>query len=158
MALTYGFCLGPEDTLYTAEEFSEAMAKAFGDGVCQVGSKFETAANGMALTVGTGYGRVAGRWVQNDEPLQIPVQPGPNHADRTDILALQADLNARSATLALLPGADLDNLPDGVKLLPLYSLHVKRGATSLLPADLTDLRTYAPPLSAGCADALRAYA
>lgn len=157
MAITYGFCLGPDNTMYTAGEFSEAFGKAFGDGVCEWGRRFETDVNGLALSVGTGYGLAAGRWVCNDEPLQIAVRPGPSHADRTDLLALQADRPARKATLALLPDTGPDNLPAEPYTVPLYSLHVKRGATSLLPGDLTDLRTFVPPLSAVSADALRAY-
>ncbi len=157
MALTYGFCLGSDTTLYTAKQFSEAVHKAFGDGVCEWGKKFETSVNGLSLTVGTGFGLVAGHWVKNDEPLQISVQPGPSHTDRTDLLVLQADEKARTATLALLPGTAPDALPDEPYIVPLYSLHVQRGATSLLPDDLTDLRAFVPPLSAVSADALRAY-
>lgn len=157
MALTYGFCLGPETTLYTAKQFSEAIHNAFGDGVCDWGSKFETSVSGISLTVGTGYGLLAGYFVKNDEPLQIAVQPGPSHADRTDLLALQADETTRKATLLLLPGTTPDSLPQDLYTVPLYSLHVQRGATSLLPADLTDLRPFVPPLSEVSADALRAF-
>lgn len=157
MSLTYGFCLGPETTMYTAKQFSEAIHNAFGDGVCEWGSKFAASVNGLTLTVGTGYGLVAGYFVESDEPLQIPIQPGPSHADRTDLLALQADESTRKATLLLLPGTSPDPPPPSLYTVPLYSLHVKRGATSLLPDDLTDLRTFVPPLSAVSADALRAY-
>lgn len=158
MSLTYGFCLGPEITLYTAKQFSEPLCSAFGDGVCAWGSRFETSVNGIRLTVGTGYGMVAGRYVKNDEPLQIAVQPGPSHGDRTDLLALQADESTRQAALVLLPNTTPDSLPADPPTVPLYSLHVKRGATSLLPDDLADLRTFLPPLSDISVDALRAYA
>jgi len=157
MALTYGFCLGPENTMYTSAEFAEAFSRVFGDGVCDWGSVFEATAEGLQLTVGTGFGLTAGYWVKNDEPLTLTVPPAYNHADRTDFLVLQADLPARKARLTLIENADPADLPAEPHTVPLWQVYVKRGATNLLPGDLTDLRIQIPPLSSISADALRAY-
>ena len=42
MALTYGFCLGDENSQYDSKQFSEAFQSAFGDGITGYGGKFKT--------------------------------------------------------------------------------------------------------------------
>ena len=63
MALKYGVALGPSSAVDSAGDLSAAMWRLTGDGVCAQGSKFESSVDGMALTLGSGYGLAAGRWV-----------------------------------------------------------------------------------------------
>lgn len=157
MAFTYGFCLGEESRMYTSAEFSEAFSHVFGDGVCQWGSRFEASVSGLSLTLGSGFALAAGYWLKNDDPFALAVAPALHYADRTDLCAIQVDMDARKVSLAVLPSTSQDALPTSPYTIPLYSIRVKRGATNLLPEDLSDLRGYVPTLSSVTANALRAY-
>ncbi len=158
MSLSYGLCLGPTNTKYTAEQFSRALHHAAGDGVCQWGSRFAAELSGFQLSLGSGFAIAGGHWLKNDAPLALAVPPAYNHRDRTDLAAVQVDHQARQASLVLLEDADLDALPQEPLTMPLYALRVQRGAVDLLPSDVTDLRRNIPPLSSLTPEGLRAVA
>lgn len=155
--LKYGICLGESSAKDSSDDLSAAMWQLTGDGVCPVGSRFQAAAEGMGLTVGSGYALAAGRALGSDEPVELAASPGWAHADRQDIAAVQVDMKERRVRLAVLEGADPENLPSEPYTVPLYLLRVKRGATNLLPEDITDMRTYVPALSSLTKDGLRSY-
>lgn len=157
MALSYGLCLGAANAKYTAEQFSQSMQNVAGDGVCQWGSGFLASVSGLALTLGSGFALAQGHWVMNDAPITLSVSPAYNHRDRQDIAAVQVDHAVRRVSLVLLEDADPSRLPEEPYTVPLYLLRVKRGATNLLPADLTDLRKRIGTLQALSAPGLRAY-
>ena len=157
MALKYGVALGPSSAVDSAGDLSAAMWRLTGDGVCAQGSKFESSVDGMALTLGSGYGLAAGRWVESDAPLELEVSPGWSHRDRQDVAAIETDIKERRARLVVLEGVDPEHLPEEPYTVPLYLLHIKRGATNLLPGDFTDLRKYVPTLASLTKDGLRAY-
>lgn len=145
MALSYGFALRPADN---SAEFSNALHSIIGDGVTQQGGRVGVTVNGFTLTVSTGFAFAAGRYVENDEPYRMTIQPAGNNDDRTDALVARVDYAERKATLEILVGID----PAAIRADPsilrnddeysvfLYFIHVKRGATSLAPNDVTDLR------------------
>ncbi len=157
MALKYGVALGSSSAMDSADDLSAAMWRLTGDGVCARGSKFESSVEGRTLTLGSGYGLAAGRWVESDAPLELEVSPGWSHRDRQDIVAIEADIKERRARLVVLEGVDPEHLPDEPYTVPLYLLHIKRGATNLLSGDVTDLREYVPTLASLTKDGLRAY-
>lgn len=146
MALSYGFALRPTDN---STDFANALRTIAGDGITQQGGRFAVnSINGFTITLSTGYAFAAGRWAENDEPYRLTVQPSSNTADRTDALVCRVNYEARKATLEIL----VDVAPDAIRTDPsilrnneeysvfLYFIHVKRGATSLSPSDITDLR------------------
>lgn len=145
MALTYGFTLRPTDS---SADFSNALHAITGDGLAQDGGQFALTVNGFTVTIATGYAFAAGRWVQNDEPYRMAVQPAGNNADRTDALVARVDYQERKATLEILVDVDPAAIRSDPSILRnddeysvfLYFIHVKRGATSLTPNDVTDLR------------------
>ena len=148
MGLTYGFCLGDDSAQYTADAFSRAFRAITGDGVTSHGRRFAASPNGFTLTVGTGYGFVDGRYVQNTEPLRLTVQPPGSRADRTDALCLRVDHDRRKASVEIVEGMDAAAIRADPSLLRqgdavsvvLYFIRVRRGATYIDAADITDVR------------------
>lgn len=148
MSLTYGFCLGDEDTLYNSAQFSDAIHAIFGDGITPKGSRFSLSVNGMTATLSTGYALAAGRWTENDEQLALPLRASGNNDDRTDALVVRVDYTARMASIEVLTNVDAAAIRSDPSILKsgdtydliLYLIEVHRGATSILPLDITDLR------------------
>lgn len=157
MALKYGPCLGPSSAKDSAGDMCESMWQLTGDGVCMKGSRLEASVEGMTLTLGSGYGLAAGRWVEADAPLELSISPGWSHSDRQDIAAIQLDREERHARLVVVENAGDSELQGKLYTVPLYQLRIKRGATNLLPGDVTDLREYVPTLAGLTVDGLRAY-
>lgn len=145
MSLTYGFALRPSDA---SADFANALRSITGDGIAQYGTRFNLSVNGFTVTLSTGYAFAAGRWVENDEQYTLALKPSSNTKDRTDALVCRADYRERKATLEILVDVD----PSEVRSDPsiwrnsdeynvfLYFISVRRGATSLTPSDITDLR------------------
>lgn len=145
MALEYGFTLG---TTTTSEDFSNSLHAVTGDGITLQGSRFALTLNGFTATLGSGYALAAGRWLRSDEPRQMTLQPSGNNEDRVDALAVRVDFGARTASLEVLTKVDpvaiqadpaLIRNKDVYTIL-LYLLRIRRGATTLSPEDVTDLR------------------
>lgn len=155
MALSYGFCLGTMGSKTNSGEFSQALRQISGDGVCAYGSRFAAEISGFALTVGSGFALAAGRWLKNTEPVTLALAPASSHGDRVDLAAVQVDLRDKKARLCIL--TNWDPAAADPLVLPLYAVAVKRGATNLLPSDITDLRKALPPLSQSTVDGLRTY-
>lgn len=146
MSLSCGFALRPTDN---SSDFSNAFHSIIGDGIAQYGGRFAVnSVNGFTVTLSTGYAFAAGHWVENNETHRMTVQPSGNNADRTDALVLRVNYAERKATLEIFVGVD----PTAVRSDPsvlrnddeysvfLYFIRVKRGATSLSPSDITDVR------------------
>lgn len=145
MSLTYGFALKSTDN---SSEFSSALQSVAGDGITQHGGQFSFAVNGFTVTLSSGYALAAGRWLESDEPLSMHISAAGNNEDRVDAIAVRVDYEARKAMLTILPGVD----PVAIRanpallrdssqyLIVLYLVRVRRGATSLTPDDVTDLR------------------
>lgn len=148
MSLTYGFCLGEEDTIYDSAQFSDAFHAIFGDGITPKGSKFSLSVNGMTATLSTGYALAAGRWTENDEQLALPLRASGNNDDRTDALVVRVDYTARRASVEVLTDVDAAAIRVDPSILRsgytydliLYLIEVHRGATSIVLRDITDLR------------------
>lgn len=148
MSLTYGFCLGDEDTLYDSAQFANAFHAVFGDGITPKGSRYSISVNGMTATISTGYALAAGRWTENDEQLSLPLRASGNNDDRTDALVVRVDYAARKASIEILTAVDAAAIRADPSILRtgdtydllLYLIDVHRGATSITPGDITDLR------------------
>lgn len=145
MAFSYGFALRSTDN---SADFSDALHSVIGDGIARHGGQFALTVNGFTVTIASGYAFAAGRWVQNDEPYRMTVQAAGNNADRTDALVARVDYQERKATLEIIVDVDPAAIRSDPSILRnddeysvfLYFIRVKRGATSLTPSDVTDLR------------------
>lgn len=168
MSLSYGFALQSADN---SASFSHAFYSLVGDGVSQSGGRFSLTVNGFRVTVSSGYAFAAGRWLENDEPLSLTIQPPGNGEDRTDAIAARVDYESKTVRLEVLTGVDaaaIRNDPsiirNGTKYsIILYLVRVRRGATSLSASDITDVRAdgelcgTAAPLSSVSGDVFKAY-
>lgn len=168
MSLTYGFCLDELSSMYDSAQFSQALHAVTGDGVAAGGAGLAASISGFSLTVGSGYALAAGRWLENDEPLMLAIQPSGNTDDRTDALVVRVDYTARRAALEVLAGVDPGKLPGSLRgeweySLVLCLIRVPRGASTLTPENLTDVRDdpalcgSVVPLSSIAGDALYIY-
>lgn len=145
MSLSCGFCLGDPSGTYDSAQFSDAFHALAGDGAALWGGRLAVSVNGFTVTVASGYAIAAGRWVKNDETLSITLQPSDDHDDRTDALVVRVDGAARRASIEVLDGVEADKLPGSLRkgdeyCLVLYLFRVRRGATTLTPEDVADLR------------------
>lgn len=137
MALSYGFALRDTDN---SADFSAAMRAVFGDGITLEGGRFALSINGFTATISSGYALAMGRWLQNDEPLALPIPPPSNNRDRTDAIAVRVDYEERKVTLEVLIDVDPTDVKAGADMVVMYLIRVRRGVTSLTPDDVTDLR------------------
>lgn len=145
MSLTYGFTLG---NMTISKQFSDALRAVVGDGISMQGGKFNVTINGFTATLASGYAFVDGRWIENDEPLRLAVQPPNRNDDRTDALVARVDYTAKKVSLEVLVDVDQDKIRDDPSILRnddeysvfLYFIRVRRGVTSLAPDDIADAR------------------
>lgn len=149
MSLNSGLCLGDEDREYTSAEFCEALHAVFGDGICRYGAGFGLTLGGFDLNISTGYAAAAGRYVKNTDTFTATLGPSSNTEDRYDALAVRVDYPGRRAALEVLQNVD----PEAIRANPvivrssteycviLYFIHVRRGATTLSPNDVEDVRS-----------------
>lgn len=168
MALSYGFALNSIDS---SADFSNALSGIVGDGLSGQGGRFSCSVNGFALALSSGYAYAAGRYVENDEPYSVEIAPPKSNDDRTDALAALVDYEARRAELTVIGNVDPVKIrenpgwlrDDKQYVVFLYFIHVRRGATSLTPEDVIDLRDDADlcgrvvPLSSIAGDVLYVY-
>lgn len=166
MALAYGFCLDELSGMYDSAQFSDAFHAVLGDGAAESGTQFAASLNGFTVTVGSGYAFAAGRWLENGEPLSMTIPASENNVDRTDAVAVRVDYGARKVSLELLADVDPDKFPDilrneGEYSIVLYLIRVPRGASTLTPDNIVDVRSSPDlcgriaPLSSVSGDVLR---
>lgn len=145
MALSYGFALTATDN---SADFSNALSAVTGDGIAKKGGRFSCTVNGFTVTLSSGYAYASGRYVENDEPYTMTIGPPGNNDDRVDAIAVRVDYEARKAALEIIANVDPAKIRQDPSVLRggnqycilLYLINVKRGATSLSPGDITDLR------------------
>lgn len=145
MALSCGFGLGGTTT---AEDFAGAFHALFGDGVTEYGTQFNLLINGFSVTLYSGYAMAAGYWLENDEPTQIMLGASGNRDDRTDALAVRVNYGERKAEVAVLRDIDAAAIRADQSLIRnsgeysiiLYLISVRRGVSTLTPADVEDVR------------------
>lgn len=145
MSLKYGFALASTDN---SEDFSDALCSVIGNGITQQGGKLEAEVNGFTVKLSSGYALVAGRYLSNDEPYQMTISPPFNNDDRVDALAVRVDYTERKAELHIIKDVDIFEIRSDPSIIRdknqycilLYLIRVLRGATSLQPDDITDLR------------------
>ena len=155
MSLTYGFCLGDLSGTYDSQQFAETFRHISGDGVAPQSGRFAAEIQGFGLTIAAGFALKDGRYLVSDEPLTLVLSPAGNYGDRYDAVAVRVDLEARKAFLEVVPDVDPARLPEGC--LVLYLVKVRRGATDLHTADVTDVRTYLTTLAEVSGDVLYIY-
>lgn len=171
MPLSYGFCLGDISNEYTSAQFSDAIHSVIGDGISPEGAQFSVTVSGFNAAVASGYAIAAGRWLQNDSPHTLTIPPSESTGDRTDALAVHVSYDERKVSLTVLEGVDPTAIRENFGIirgeaeynLILFFVRVRRGATTLSPEDITDVRAedglcgHITPLSRISTDVLYIY-
>lgn len=171
MPLSYGFCLGDITSEYTSAQFSDAIHSITGSGISLEGAQFSVTVSGFNATVASGYAIAAGRWLQNDSPHTLAMPPSGSNGDRVDALAVHVDYKERKVFLTVLEGVDPVAIRENLGIirgeteynLILFFVRIRRGATTLSPEDITDVRAEEglcgciTPLSHISADVLYVY-
>lgn len=148
MSLTYGFCLGEESAVHDSAQFADVFRVLSVDGITPYGARFSLTINGFTATVASGYALAAGRWLENTEPLTIPIQLSESNKDRVDALVVRVNYEERRTRMEILVDVDSAAIlaePSSLRneneySILLYLIRIRRGATSLTPEDITDLR------------------
>ena len=110
MSLSQGFM--PADAECTATQFSEAIHALFGDGILEYGAQFSMTIGGFTARLNSGYALSNGRfaWVDDEEPLLIPVSMPSQNKDRTDALVCRVDYAERKASLEMKMDVDEESV------------------------------------------------
>ena len=145
MALSYGFALRTTDN---SADFADALHAVTGDGITEYGGRLSATVNGFSVTISTGYAFAGGRWLLNDEQCRLTIPSPTNSGDRIDAIAARVDYGGRVMGLEVVSGVDVAGIREDQTIIRndteycifLYLVRVKRGATSLVPDDITDVR------------------
>lgn len=149
MSLSYGFCLGPESTTYDSAQFAGPLKALFGDGICEYGTGFDiTLRTGFSVFIGTGFALVNGRWLKNDERMELTFPPSSGRVDRYDAIAATVNYADRNLTMKVLENVSLDAILANPSIIRnektysilLYMVHIRRGSTVIADRDVMDLR------------------
>lgn len=171
MALSFGFCLGEAETVYTANQFSEALQAIAGNGICDFGGKFAVLATGsLTVQIASGFALAAGRWIKADEKETCTVAPANNYFDRYDAVVIRVQRLARTVSLTLITGTPsafpqkYTPIRDEKQYeLVLAYIVVKKGTTLVAQEDIEDVRAepslcgYILPMCKAAGDVLQIY-
>ena len=145
----YGFFFNSinGDRIYDADSFSTWLRKFFTSGVFE-GELAVTAAEGMAVEVGSGYANVDGKVRFFNSPQTIALSPANSTYPRIDTIAVERNDVNREITLKYITGQYSGNTPspaerqwgNGVYQLVLAQIYVGAGATSISQANISDTR------------------
>lgn len=145
----YGFFFNSinGDRVYDADSFSTWLRKFFTSGVFE-GELAVTAAEGMAVEVGSGYANVDGKVRFFNSPQTIALSPANSTYPRIDTIAVERNDASREITLKYITGQYSGNTPspterqwgNGVYQLVLAQIYVGAGATSISQASISDTR------------------
>lgn len=145
----YGFFFNSinGDRVYDADSFSTWLRKFFTSGVFE-GELAVTAAEGMAVEVGSGYANVDGKVRFFNSPQTVALSPANSTYPRIDTIAVERNDVNREITLKYITGQYSGNTPspterqwgNGVYQLVLAQIYVGAGATSISQANISDTR------------------
>ena len=145
----YGFFFNSinGDRVYDADSFSTWLRKFFTSGVFE-GELAVTAAEGMAVEVGSGYANVDGKVRFFNSPQTIALSPANSTYPRIDTIAVERNDVDRKIVLKYITGQYSGNTPspterqwgNGVYQLVLAQIYVGAGATSISQANISDTR------------------
>ena len=145
----YGFFFNSinGDRVYDADSFSTWLRKFFTSGVFE-GELAVTAAEGMAVEVGSGYANVDGKVRFFNSPQTIALSPANSTYPRIDTIVVERNDVDREIVLKYITGQYSGNTPSpterqwgsGVYQLVLAQIYVGAGATSISQANIADTR------------------
>lgn len=149
MSVTSGFFNSVNgDRKYNAEQINEFFGGLISSGVLP-GQLQVTAKDGMTISVAEGKGFIDSHWVKNDSPYDLTLVNADSVLDRIDAIIMKLDLTTemRNITIRIKRGNLMSNptppemtRTSTVKEYCLATIRVKKGATAITQADITDTR------------------
>lgn len=149
MAVTSGFFNSVNgDRKYNAEQINEFFGGLISSGVLP-GQLQVIAKSGMTISVAEGKGFIDSHWVKNDSPYDLTLANADSVLDRIDAIIMKLDLTTemRNITIRIKRGNLMSNptppemtRTSTVKEYCLATIRVKKGATAITQADITDTR------------------
>lgn len=141
---------GNYDRTYTSEQFALYFSKLFSNGVYgadATGLQVTALKGNMYITVAAGAFFINGRFYANDEEENILITAGDVHYGRYDRVVARADFVNRICGVYVLEGTPSSNpvVPSLTQTadrfeIPLATIYVASGATSLTQYNITDER------------------
>lgn len=130
MAITSGFFNSVSgDRLYNAEQMTLYFEGLISNGIYEdIGEKFHvTAGEGMSVIVGTGRAMIKSRWVKNDAPITLQIDPADTSMNRYDAIFLRYNANTREIGLVLAKGEYTSGVPSSphyIRTNDIYDLQI----------------------------------
>lgn len=150
MAITSGFFNSLNgDRTYNADDMSNYFEGIVSDGVYEsVGDRLAvTAAEGMAVNVGTGRALIDCKWIRNDATYQIQISAADVQLKRIDAVVIKLDITSRTMSIDVVKGTPSTNWVQPVvtntstaKYLILATVKIGAGVTSINSSNIVDMR------------------
>jgi hypothetical protein len=151
MAITSGFFNSVNgDRLYNAEQMTLYFEGLISNGIYEnIGDKFHvTAGEGMSVIVGTGRAMIKSRWVKNDAPITLQIDPADTSMNRYDAIFLRYNANTREIGLVLAKGEYTSGYPSSphyirtndIYDLQLATIKVMKNTTAITQDMIVDFR------------------
>lgn len=150
MAITSGFFNSLNgDRTYNADDMSNYFEGIVSDGVYEsVGDRLAvTAAEGMAVNVGTGRALIDCKWLRNDATCPIQISAADVQLKRIDAVVVKLDVTSRAMSIEVIEGTPSTSWvqPSIVntlttKYLVLATVRIGAGATNISASNISDMR------------------
>lgn len=150
MAITYGYFNSIDgDRTYSADQMSEYFDGLVSNGVYEsVGDGLQVLAGaGMTVSVQTGRAIVNCKWLKNDAPLTVNINPAHAVLNRYTAIKVRLNYSDRLIQIVYHDGVEAatPTKPENIRDSNFYDItlayvYVRAGATSITQADITDAR------------------
>lgn len=132
------------DRTYSDADFAQFYSNLFTDGVFfNYGNKLQVTqspTNSMNVIVKSGGATIRGRQFLNTADFMLTVPVASNTQDRTDAVVLQMSTDNRAISIVYKKDSEAIVNSDTIRELMLAKVRVKKGASVITNADITDMR------------------
>ena len=132
------------DRTYSDADFAQFYSNLFTDGVFfNYGNKLQVTqspTNSMNVIVKSGGATIRGRQFLNTADFMLTVPVASNTQDRTDAVVLQMSTENRAISIVYKKDSEAIVNSDTIRELMLAKVRVKKGASVITNADITDMR------------------
>lgn len=132
------------DRTYSDADFAQFYSNLFTDGVFfNYGNKLQVTqspTNSMNVIVKSGGATIRGRQFLNTADFMLTVPVASNTQDRTDAVVLQMSTDNRVISIVYKKDSEAIVNSDTIRELMLAKVRVKKGASVITNADITDMR------------------
>ena len=148
--ISYGFFNSIDgDRKYNADQMSSYFEGLVSDGVYNgIGQSMVVLAAGLSVTVGSGRAIIGNKWIKNDSPFTVVLDPVHPTLARIDAIVIKLDTIAREVSITNVTGTPSQTpveptIQDSstIKYLVLAYVYIGAAVTQIYQSDITDTRT-----------------